>query len=56
MVVNKVPTETFQVPPTAHSPNSSRPVLVYGDALIDKTPEGAQEAIELSEWMQGVTR
>lgn len=53
MAVNKVPPETFQVPPTAHSPNSTRPVLVYRGALIDKTPQGAEGAIELSEWVQG---
>ncbi|KAM5345813.1 hypothetical protein ACJ41O_011674 [Fusarium nematophilum] len=53
MVVNKVQPETFPVPPTAHSPNSSLPVIVYREALVDRTPSGANEAMELSEWVQG---
>ncbi|GLA34916.1 hypothetical protein AnigIFM63309_009100 [Aspergillus niger] len=53
MLVNKVPPETLTVPPTAHSPNSTRPVLVYRNALIDKTPQGAADAIEQSEWVYG---
>lgn len=53
MLVNKVPPETLTVPPTAHSPNSTRPVLVYRNALIDKTPQGAADAIEQSEWIYG---
>ncbi|KAF4983107.1 hypothetical protein FDECE_17376 [Fusarium decemcellulare] len=53
MVVNKTSAETFPVRPTAHSPNSTRPVIVYRGALVDRTPEGANEAIELSEWVQG---
>ncbi|KAI2971444.1 transcriptional regulator family: Fungal Specific TF [Aspergillus niger] len=37
----------------SHSPNSTRPVLVYRNALIDKTPQGAADAIEQSEWIYG---
>ena len=53
MLVNKVPPETLTVPPTAHSPNSTRPVFVYRDVLVDKTPQGASNAIEQSEWVYG---
>ncbi|KAJ5301641.1 hypothetical protein PENANT_c002G07044 [Penicillium antarcticum] len=53
MLVKKVQPETCQVPATNHSPNSKLPVIVYRDALINKTPEGAQEAVETSAWING---
>ncbi|GKZ26454.1 hypothetical protein AbraIFM66951_007879 [Aspergillus brasiliensis] len=53
MLLNKVPPETLTIPPTAHSPNSTRPVLIYRNALLDKTPQGATAAIEQAEWVQG---
>ncbi|KAJ5669431.1 hypothetical protein N7462_010501 [Penicillium macrosclerotiorum] len=53
MAVNRVAPETFLVPPTAHSPNSTIPVIVYRNALIDKTLEGALAAIETSQWVKG---
>ncbi|PYH66894.1 cupin domain-containing protein [Aspergillus vadensis CBS 113365] len=53
MLVNKVPPETLTVPPTTYSPNSTRPVLIYRDALVDKTPQGASSAIYQSEWVYG---
>lgn len=53
MLVNKVEPETVPVPPTAHSPNSNLPVLVYRKALTNMTVDGALQAIETSEWPQG---
>ncbi|KAI5461597.1 hypothetical protein BGZ63DRAFT_424473 [Mariannaea sp. PMI_226] len=53
VVVNKVPAETFLVPPTTHSPNSHIPVIVYRNALVDRSFEGALEAVEQSEWVMG---
>lgn len=53
MVVNQVPPETFLVPPTAHSPNSDKPVIVYRSALVDRTLEGALDAVETDEWVKG---
>ncbi|GAQ40486.1 hypothetical protein AtubIFM55763_003190 [Aspergillus tubingensis] len=53
MLVNKVIPGTLTVPPTIHSPNSTRPVLVYRDALVDKTPQGASSSIYQSEWVYG---
>lgn len=53
MPVNKVRPETFLVPATAHSPNSKLPVLVYRNALNDRTVDGALNAVETSEWPKG---
>lgn len=53
MPVNQVQPETFLVPPTAHSPNSKLPVIVYRNALRDKTVDTALQTIETSEWPQG---
>jgi uncharacterized protein YjlB len=53
MLVNQVQPETYYVPATHHSPNSKLPVIVYRNALINKTPEGALEAVETSEWING---
>jgi uncharacterized protein YjlB len=53
MVVNQVVPKTFFVPPTTHSPNSHVPVIVYRNALVDRTLEGALNAIETDEWAKG---
>lgn len=53
MLVKQVQPETFPVPATAHSPNSKLPVIVYRDALSNKTVDGALEAVETSEWPKG---
>ncbi|RAK80136.1 cupin domain-containing protein [Aspergillus fijiensis CBS 313.89] len=45
--------ELYLIPPTKHSPNSPFPVIVFRGALLDRTPTGALEAIELSEWAHG---
>ncbi|RAH66407.1 cupin domain-containing protein [Aspergillus aculeatinus CBS 121060] len=49
----QVAPELYLIPPTKHSPNSPFPVIVYRGALLDRTPTGASEAIELSEWAHG---
>ncbi|RAL09116.1 cupin domain-containing protein [Aspergillus homomorphus CBS 101889] len=49
----QVPPELHPIPPTSHSPNSPFPVIVYRGALLDRTPTGALEAMETSEWPQG---
>ncbi|KAJ6032726.1 hypothetical protein N7540_003458 [Penicillium herquei] len=53
MPVKQVPPEILNVPPTAHSPNSKLPVVVYRNALIDPTPEDALQAVGQSEWKKG---
>ncbi|KAI0895518.1 hypothetical protein F4806DRAFT_84736 [Annulohypoxylon nitens] len=53
MVVNQREPELFYVPPTAHSPNSTLPVIVYRDAFINRTLEGVLEDMETSEWIKG---
>lgn len=53
MLTNQVQPETFLVPATAHSPNSKLPVIVYRNALDDKTVDGALNAVETSEWPRG---
>ncbi|ETS84811.1 hypothetical protein PFICI_02836 [Pestalotiopsis fici W106-1] len=53
MSVNQVPPETIPVPATPHSPNSKLPVVVYRGALLDKTLEGALQAVDTSEWPKG---
>ncbi|OHE91449.1 hypothetical protein CORC01_13268 [Colletotrichum orchidophilum] len=53
MRASQISPETFHVPPTPHSPNSTLPVVVYRNALENKTVEGALEAINTSEWVKG---
>lgn len=53
MLVNQVPPETFIVPPTSHTPGAKLPVIVYRNALKDRTFEGAVEAVETREWPKG---
>ncbi|KAJ5093272.1 hypothetical protein N7456_009133 [Penicillium angulare] len=53
MKVKQVPPETFIVPPTAYSPNSRLPVVVYRNVPTDRTPDGALAAVEQSEWKNG---
>ncbi|KAJ5726755.1 uncharacterized protein N7483_008112 [Penicillium malachiteum] len=53
MPVEQVKPEILYVPPTAHSPNSKLPVVVYRNALTDPTPDGVLQAVEESEWKKG---
>lgn len=52
---NQITPETFQVPPTAHSPNSTLPVVVYRGALAraDRTAEAAIGKLAAHQWMKG---
>ncbi|KAE8154615.1 hypothetical protein BDV25DRAFT_135783 [Aspergillus avenaceus] len=45
--------ETLFVPPTAHSPNSTLPVLRYPNAITDKSLNGAVSTIQGPEWRKG---
>lgn len=53
MAFNNVQPKTVDIPATRHSPNSSRPVLHYPNALIDKTLEGSLAAMEPRGWFKG---
>ncbi|KAK1613494.1 hypothetical protein BDP81DRAFT_443810 [Colletotrichum phormii] len=53
MASSQISPETFHIPPTPHSPNSKFPVIVYRNALENKSLEGALEAINTSEWVKG---
>lgn len=47
--------ETFEVPPTAHSPNSTLPVVVYRGALgrAERTAEAAIGKLSAHKWIRG---
>lgn len=48
--------ETFQVPPTAHSPNSMLPVVVYRGVLAtaaDRTADAAVGRLAAHGWVKG---
>lgn len=53
MSVIQVQPETIPVPATPRSPNSTLPVVVYRGALVNRTVDGALDAMETSEWPQG---
>ncbi|TEA15694.1 Uncharacterized protein C8034_v002302 [Colletotrichum sidae] len=53
MTVNQTSPETFFVPPTPHSPNSKFPVVVYRNALQDRSFDAAVKAVESNEWIKG---
>lgn len=53
MSVNKVPPETFYVLPTAHSPNSRLPVVVYRNALNNPSFESICAAMQTKDWVEG---
>lgn len=52
---DKIIPETFHVPPTAHSPNSNLPVVVYrsGLACADRTADVAIGKLSANQWMKG---
>ncbi|KAI0153864.1 hypothetical protein BJ166DRAFT_594993 [Pestalotiopsis sp. NC0098] len=53
MSVIQVQPETIPVPATPRSPNSTLPVVVYRGALVNRTVDGALDAMETSEWPKG---
>ncbi|KAL3296452.1 cupin domain protein [Colletotrichum asianum] len=53
MAVNQTTPETFYVPATPHSPNSTLPVVVYRNALADRSYEAAIEILQSNQWIKG---
>lgn len=53
MSVIQVQPEIVPVPATPRSPNSKLPVIVYRGALVNRTVDGALDAMETSEWPKG---
>lgn len=53
MSPKQVKAETFFVPPTSHSPNSHLPVIVYRNALEDKSVDGILQTVLIKDWVRG---
>ncbi|KAL0931429.1 cupin domain protein [Colletotrichum truncatum] len=53
MTVNQTNPEIFYVPATPHSPNSTLPVVVYRNVLVDRTSEDAIKLLKENQWIKG---